>query len=147
MLIPRRPVPSSALSDFEESCRPATNLIGEANSTVHHRERGVVMAEQPVNHSTLEVSGSEQTTDYSTLEVSGSDYSGALNAAVTQPKADLQPNLLGSLESSSASSSTNPGKKEWIPTMLGKWPAFSLALALFLFVGLLEYFERLSRER
>lgn len=105
------------------------------------------MAEQPVNYSTLEVSGSEQPTDYSTLEVSRSEYSGARNAAVTQPEADLQPNILENLESSSASSSTNPGKKEWIPTMLGKWPGFSLALALFLFVGLLEYLERLSRER
>ena len=137
ILIPRRPVPRSSLSECGESCRPATSSTGEANSTVHHRESGVVMVEQPV--------------DYSTLEVSGSHHSDALNPsckdAVTQPKANLHSNIPEELESSSTSSSAIPGKKEWIPIMLRKWPAFSLALALFFFVGLLEYFDHLNRER
>lgn len=93
----------------------------------------------------------EQPVDFSTLEVSGSEYSEAFNPnckdAVTQPKVDPQSKSLEDLEPSSNSGSAIPGKKEWIPTMLGKWPAFSLALALFFLVGLLEYFDRLSRER
>ena len=104
---------------------------------MHNRERGVVMTEQSV--------------DFSTLEVSGLGYSEALDSnckdAVTQPQADQQPNILEDLESSSTSGPPVPTKKEWIPTMLCKWPAFSLALVLFFLVGLLEYFDCLSNER
>ena len=137
MLSPRRPVPSSALSEGGESCRPGTSSTGEANKIVHHRESETVRVEQPV--------------DYSTLEVPGLEYNEVLNSyckdAVMQPKPDHQSNILEDLEPSSTSGSSIPGKKEWIPFTLGKWPTFSLALALFFLVGLLEYLDRLSRER
>ena len=93
----------------------------------------------------------EQPGEFSTLEVSGLEYSEALHSncgdAVTQPEADSHSNILEDLESSPTSGSVIPRKKEWIPTMLGKWPAFSLALVLFFLVGLLEYFDRLNNER
>lgn len=137
MLIPRRSVPSPALSECGESCRPATNSIGEVIGTVCHCERESIVVDPPADHSTL--------------EVSSSDYSDPLDPycqdAVTQPKADRQSNTLEDLESSSTTGSVILGKKEWIPTMLGKWPVFSLVLMLFFLVGLLEYFDRLSTER
>ena len=93
----------------------------------------------------------EQSVNFSTLEVSGAECCEALDsyckAAATQPRADLQSNILENLEFSSTSGSAIPIKKEWIPTMLGKWPDFSLALVLFFLVGILEYFDRWSRER
>ena len=137
MLISRRWVAKSALSECGRSCQSATNSTREVNSSVHNRESGAVTAEQSV--------------DFSTLKMSGSEYSETLSSccknAVTRSQTDLQFNILEDLKFCSTSGSPISIKKEWISIMLDKWSAFFLALVLFFLVKLLKYFDRLSRER
>ncbi len=136
-MIARRPV--DGLTQWEEhpSTPPVEPLINETDVVLSHR---------PIEHPSL-----EEGQDYSALEVTDFDSVSPPNAQhdrqSTIPKSVKNTTLGEKVRTGLLPESSSHPPKEWIPFMLRKVGAFSLAGVLFMLVGLLEFLSRLEQKR
>lgn len=109
-------------------------------------ETDVVLSHRPIVHPSL-----EEGQDYSALEVTDFDSVLTPNAQYerqsTIPKPVKQTTLGEKVRTGLLPESPSRPPKEWIPFMLRKVRAFSLAGVLFMLVGLLEFLSRLEQKR
>ncbi len=136
-MIARRPV--DGLTQWEG--HPSTPPVGPlANET------DVVLSHRPIVYPSL-----EEGQDYSALEVTDFDSVSTPNAQyerqsiIPKPAKNTTPGE--KVRTGLLPESPSRPPKEWIPFMLRKVGAFSLAGVLFMLVGLLEYLSQLEQKR
>ena len=135
--IARRPVASSTQLEGHPSSLSAELSIGEVP---------VIMSQHATSSSST---GIEQ--DNSVLKVT--DFEGHLapgaqherNSIFRKPTMNADRSTV--MERAPSSEFLDSLHKEWIPFMLRKTGAFSLAVVLFMLVGLLEFLDRLKKIR
>lgn len=136
-MVARRPV--GGLTQWEEHplTSPVESLVNETDVVLSHR---------PIVYPSL-----EEGQDYSALEVTEFDSVSTPNAQHERQSTiskSAENNTIGEkVRTGLLPESSSHPPKEWIPFMLRKVGAFSLAGVLFMLVGLLEFLSRLEQKR
>ena len=136
-MIARRPVDGLTQWEGHPSTSPDEPLANETSVALSHCPIVYPSLEEGQNYSALKV------TDFNSVSTPNAQY----EWQSTVPKLVKNTTLGEKVRTDLLPESPSRPPKEWIPFMLRKVGAFSLAGILFMLVGLLEFLSRLEQKR